>query len=255
MLSYQHGFHAGNLADVHKHWALAWMLSYLTKKPKPLSYIETHGGRGLYDLRSEASLKTGEAAAGIEGLSTAVAGTPYGAAIAACRAAHGDMAYPGSPWIAAHLLRPEDHLHIAELHPTEHGHLRRTLPAARVAQQDGFEMAHSVCPPDPRRGLLLVDPSFEVKADYEAIPKHFDKIAKAWPVGILALWYPVLTDKRHDPMLSALGRRFPEALRHEVQFPPVREGHRMVGSGLFVVNPPWGLSDELGKISSVFDRL
>ena len=254
MLSYQHGFHAGNLADVHKHWALSWMLSYLTQKPKPLSYLETHGGRGLYDLRSDAALKTGEAEAGIEALSAAVAGSAYGDVINACRAAHGSAAYPGSPWIAAHLLRHVDRLHLAELHPTEHGHLQRNVPRARVVQQDGFEMAHSVCPPDPRRGLLLVDPSFEVNADYEAIPKHLGKIAKAWPVGILALWYPILTDNRHARMIGALTDHFPQALRHEVQFPPVREGHRMVGSGLFVVNPPWGLEGELHKIDAVFDR-
>ncbi|SFE55940.1 23S rRNA (adenine(2030)-N(6))-methyltransferase RlmJ [Roseivivax sediminis] len=252
MLSYQHAYHAGNPADVHKHAALAWMLSYLTRKPKPLSYLETHAGRGLYDLTGAEALKTGEAAAGIGRAEAAFAADhPYRAALAAIRARHGDAAYPGSPLLAATLLRAEDRLHLAELHPAEHAALAETLGAdarVRIHRQDGTDLARSLCPPTPRRGLLLCDPSWEVKRDYEDIPKLFAKLARAWNVGILVLWYPVLEAAPHRPMLERLVRDHPGALRHEVGFPPVRPGHRMRGSGLFVVNPPYGLDTALAAI-------
>lgn len=256
MLSYQHLYHAGNLADVHKHAALAWVLDYMTRKPKPVTYIETHAGRGLYDLAAAEAVKTGEAAAGIEAVGGWFSGDdPYGATLARCRAAHGATAYPGSPWIAADLLRDSDQLHLAELHPRERAALEQAVPGARIHGQDGFALAQSLSPPDPRRGLMLVDPSYEVKADYSTIPAVFRKIAKAWPVGVLILWYPVLTDARHDPMLTALQAGFPDGLRHEVRFPPARKGHGMIGSGLFLVNPPWGLDGYLDGLTARFDAV
>ncbi|MFU8836561.1 23S rRNA (adenine(2030)-N(6))-methyltransferase RlmJ [Roseovarius autotrophicus] len=251
MLSYQHHYHAGNPADVHKHAVLAWMLDYLTAKDKPLSYIETHAGRGLYDLGDPAALRTGEAAAGIARLETRLpADHPYRRVLDRTRAAHGPAAYPGSPLIAAQSLRVSDRIHLAELHPGEHALLLRNLAPfhPQIRQQDGFGMALSLCPPDPRRGLLLADPSYEVKAEYDTIPAAFARIARKWNVGVLALWYPILISDIHRPMLDRLGTTFPGALCHEVRFPPVREGHRMVGSGLFVVNPPYGLAEETARL-------
>lgn len=255
MLSYQHHYHAGNPADVHKHAALAWVLAYLCQKDKPLSYIETHAGRGLYDLNDAAALKTGEAAQGVARLEARFAPDhPFRRCLTQTRAAHGAAAYPGSPLIAAQGLRRMDHLHLAELHPGENTHLRRNLAGydVKIRQQDGFEMAQEICPPTPRRGLLLADPSYEVKTEYDSIPRHFAQIARKWNVGILMLWYPILTNGAHEGMLTYLGAAFPEGLRHEVRFPPVRAGHRMLGSGLFVVNPPYGLAAELARITEVF---
>lgn len=256
MLSYQHAYHAGNLADVHKHATLAWVLSYLTRKDKPLSYIETHGGRGLYDLEAEEALKTGEAAAGIEAVADWFAPAhPYADMLAACRAENGDTNYPGSPWIASHMLRGDDVLHVAELHPFERSILEIIVPGVHVHGMDGFDMAYSLCPPTPRRGLMLVDPSYELKEDYLNIPRHFAKIARSWPVGVLMLWYPILVDQRHRGMTRALARELPQALFHEVAFPPARDGHGMVGSGMMVVNPPWGLDEELADLGAKFARL
>ncbi|WP_297781650.1 23S rRNA (adenine(2030)-N(6))-methyltransferase RlmJ [uncultured Roseovarius sp.] len=255
MLSYQHHYHAGNPADVHKHAGLAWVLDYLTQKDKPLSYIETHAGRGLYDLGDAAALKTGEAAQGIGRLEAGFAvAHPYLLRLKETRLAQGAQAYPGSPLIAAQSLRAMDSLHLAELHPGENAHLRRNLAGydVKIRQQDGFEMAQEICPPTPRRGLLLVDPSYEVKTEYESIPRHLTQIARKWNVGILMLWYPILTSGAHEGMLTHLGAAFPEALRHEVRFAPVRAGHRMVGSGLFVVNAPYGLEAELARVTGVF---
>ncbi|XDA97583.1 23S rRNA (adenine(2030)-N(6))-methyltransferase RlmJ [Sulfitobacter sp. LCG007] len=258
MLSYQHIYHAGNLADVHKHALLAWMLSYLMRKDKPLSYIETHAGRALYDLGDAAALKTGEAARGIartEGWFDS--DHPYARVIAQVRAAHGPRSYPGSPMIAARLLRTCDRLDLAELHPAEHAALAGAMAPwpATVHRRDGFELAHSLCPPEPRRGLLLIDPSYEIKSDYETIPAHVERITRAWNVGILVLWYPILTTGAHAPMLKNLHAAHPEALRHEVRFAPARLGHGMTGSGLFVIRPPFGLDAEAKRLSGLFAAL
>lgn len=255
MLSYQHAYHAGNLADVHKHAALGWSLDYLTRKPKPISYIETHSGRGLYDLSGEEARKTGEAAKGISLADQWLdPDHPYARALAKVREKHGPAAYPGSPLIAQNLLRDNDRLHLAELHPQEHAALSRAVrsPNTRTYHEDGFALIQSICPPDPRRGLLLIDPSWEIKTDYATIPKSMAQVARKWNVGVLMLWYPLLTDALHVPMLKTLQGQFPDALRHEVRFPPARDGHRMIGSGLFVVNPPWGLSEHLTALSAHF---
>ncbi|WP_394197502.1 23S rRNA (adenine(2030)-N(6))-methyltransferase RlmJ [Litoreibacter albidus] len=256
MLSYQHIFHAGNPADVHKHALLCAMLSYMTRKDKPLSYLETHAGRGLYDLSSDAALKTGEAAAGIAALTDKFAPDhPYIKALATLRDRHGPSAYAGSPMLAALSLRPADKLHLAELHPQEHQALRDTMRPhnATCYKQDGFEMAQAVCPPEPRRGLMLIDPSYEIKSDYDAIPRHIAKLHRKWNVGVIALWYPILTSAAHAPMVHALlDQNLPDVLHHEVTFPPARDGHRMTGSGMFIVNAPYGLDAEAKSLSKIF---
>jgi len=255
MLSYQHHYHAGNPADVHKHAMLAWMLDYLVQKDKPLTYIETHSGRGLYNLGDEAALKTGEAVKGISLLEQELAPShPYRQRLNEVRFKYGPDAYPGSPLIAAMTLREQDTIHLAELHPGENAILSSHLTDwdAHIRKEDGFKMALSICPPTPRRGLLLVDPSYEVKAEYDSIPGDMAKIARKWNVGILALWYPILTSGSHGPMLSQLTSAFPDGLRHEVRFAPVRDGHRMMGSGLFIVNPPYGLANHADEITKLF---
>ncbi|MBE0413248.1 23S rRNA (adenine(2030)-N(6))-methyltransferase RlmJ [Yoonia sp.] len=257
MLSYQHGYHAGNLADVHKHSLLAWALDYMTQKDKPLSYLETHAGRGLYDLADAAATKTGEAAKGIVIAADWFAPDhPYAKVLARIRAAHGPNAYPGSPLVAAEILRPMDTIHLSELHPQEFAGLHANMaPYGGIfRQRDGWEMALSLCPPDPRRGLLLIDPSYEVKADYQTIPDTIAKIHRKWGVGVIMLWYPILTDAPHLPMISALRAAIPDAVVHEVRFPPARPGHRMVGSGLFVVNPPYGFAQEGARLGALFQQ-
>jgi 23S rRNA (adenine2030-N6)-methyltransferase len=261
MLSYQHIYHAGNLADVQKHALLCAMLDYMTRKDKPLSYMETHAGRGLYQLDAPEAVKTGEAAAGIELiLSRGLLPDdhPYLAALARVRAAHGDRAYPGSPLLAAECLRPQDKITLAELHPQENAALEYAMSVtnARVLKQDGFAMAQALTPPDPRRGVLLIDPSYEVKADYDAIPKAIAKLHRKWNVGVIALWYPILTSGAHGPMLAALETlNLPKTLRHEVKFPPARDGHRMIESGMFIVNAPYGLEDEAARLTKLFKAI
>lgn len=255
MLSYQHAYHAGNLADLHKHALLAAAMDYLTRKDKPLSYLETHAGRGLYCLDAPEARKTGEAEAGIaraEAEGWLPPDHPLLRALAATRARHGPSAYPGSPLIAAHFLRPGDRAHLAELHPAEAEALHPVAGFATLHRQDGFAMARALCPPTPRRGMMLIDPSYEVKADYDAIPGHIAGIARRWNVGVIALWYPILQDHRHMGMTAALTSAHPEALLSEVRFPALRPGHGMIGSGMFVINAPFGLADEAKRLEEGF---
>ncbi|MEJ6401254.1 23S rRNA (adenine(2030)-N(6))-methyltransferase RlmJ [Yoonia sp. 2307UL14-13] len=257
MLSYQHAYHAGNLADVHKHSLLAWTLDYMTRKDKPLSYIETHAGRGLYDLQDAAAVKTGEAARGIAlAEKWFAADHPYRAVLSAIRQKHGADAYPGSPLIAAELLRRQDNIHLSELHPQEFDALRGAMtPYGGIfRRKDGWDMAQSLCPPEPRRGLLLIDPSYEVKADYVAIPSRIAKLHRKWSVGVIILWYPILTDGPHKPMTNALQKAIPDITIHEVTFPPARAGHRMIGSGLAVINAPYGFTDACAYVTRHFQN-
>lgn len=259
MLSYQHAYHAGNLADVHKHAVLAWVLDYLTRKDKPLSYIETHAGRGAYDLGSAEAAKTGEAARGI--LSQGVldwfgAGHPYARVLAAVRGRRGPLAYPGSPLIAETLLRPGDAMHLAELHPREYEALKAVLGRrATVYAQNGYAMAKAVCPPTPRRGLALIDPSYERKQDFRRAAETVIGVHAKWNVGILLLWYPILAGDPHLELIGTLSAALPTGLWHAVHFPPLKDGHRLVGSGLFILNPPYGLEPELARLSGAFGQL
>lgn len=256
MLSYQHLYHAGNPADVHKHAILAAMLDYLTRKDKPLTYIETHAGRGLYDLSSPEARRTGEAEAGILRLQDRFPPDhPYLRVLSEVRARHGQNAYPGSPLVAATMLRPQDRLHLAELHPREHTALTGAMKPfhADIRREDGLRMALALTPPEPRRGILLIDPSFEIKTEYETLPRLIARLHKRWNVGIIALWYPILKSGLHAPMLRALEQSdLPKTLRHEVRFPPVREGHGMIGSGMFIVNAPFGTDQAAAVIDRVF---
>jgi 23S rRNA (adenine2030-N6)-methyltransferase len=258
MLSYQHGYHAGNLADVHKHALLAAMLDYLTAKDKPLTYIETHAGRALYDLGAPEAVKTGEAAAGIlraERDGWFAPDHPYMHALARVRAERGTSTYPGSPLIAASLLRSGDRMHLAELHPQEYAALAYAMGPcdATLHHRDGYQMALALTPPTPRRGLMLIDPSYEVKADYDTLPRLIAQVHAKWNVGCIALWYPILPGGAHGPMLTALtAADLPKVLWHEVRFRPLRDGKGLIGSGMFVVNAPFGSRQEADELSRMF---
>ena len=247
MLSYQHAYHAGNAADVHKHLILTMLLESLTRKPRPITYMETHAGRGLYDLASPEATKTGEADRGITALlaAGAIAAGPYAEVIGKVRQAHGATAYPGSPMIGAMLLRPGDQLHLMELHPREHAALKAVLkaPNIHVHKRDGFEGVLALSPPTPRRGLVLVDPSYEVKTDYAAASGFAAKLLAKWPQAVVMLWYPVLLAGLHEAMVRKL-TSIAGSLHHEVTVPPHWE-KGMSGSGVIMLNAPHGLREAL----------
>ncbi len=256
MLSYQHAYHAGNAADVHKHALLAVALEYMARKDKPLTYLETHAGRALYDLDAPEARKTGEAAAGIAVMAPWFAAAhPFSRALDAARRHAGPKAYPGSPAIASTLLRPMDRIVLAERHPQEVAALRKALPGADIRAADGPSLVLSIAPPEPRRGMVLIDPSYEVKTEFSTIPDLVQKLRRKWPVGVLAVWYPILRSGADRPLADRLRSLDPEALSSEVRFPPVRPGHGLIGSGMWIANPPFGLTDAAADLAARFAAL
>ncbi|MEP5088984.1 MAG: 23S rRNA (adenine(2030)-N(6))-methyltransferase RlmJ, partial [Paracoccaceae bacterium] len=143
---------------------------------------------------------------------------------------------------------------LAELHPKEFAALDWVMASfpARCYQQNGFDMALSVAPPVPRRGLMLIDPSYEIKSDYDTIPGFIARVHRKWNVGVVVLWYPILSNGLHKGMLGALtAQTLPKVLHHEVRFAPARPGHGMIGSGLFIVNGPYGVEAQAEHLSRV----
>ncbi len=259
MLSYQHSYHAGNLADVHKHAVLSSILDYLTQKDKPLTYLESHSGRGLYDLKSSDATKTGEAEQGI-GRQTIQdwfpVAHPYRRVLTAIRSRHGDSAYPGSPFIASELLRDSDSMHLGELHSAEFIRLGEHLGhRARVYREDGYQLLNRLCPPTPRRGLALLDPSYEVTEDYARTVQSVKQLATKWNVGVVMVWYPILKSGAERSLVRDLERHVRDGICHQVKFPPAKEGHGMIGSGLFIIRPPYGLDAELHRLSACYQGL
>lgn len=238
MLSYQHAYHAGNPADVHKHFVLAELLRLLTKKDRGISYLETHAGRGLYDLQSDEAKKTGEAEEGIARLEPPP-GTAIGAALAEVRRRHGEASYPGSPLIAAALLRAQDRLVLMEMHPQEHAALKRAMRGtlAEVHARDAYEGAPALTPMEPRRGLVLIDPPYEVKTEYSRAADLAMKLHKRWPEAAILVWYPLLAAGRHAELLDKLAAA--EPLVSEVTF-DLKGGKGMTGSGLAILGAPYG---------------
>ena len=245
MLSYQHAYHAGCPADVHKHAALARLLVRLTAQDEPLTLIETHAGRGLYDLRAPEAKKTGEAQQGIVRLlaeGKLAPSHPLAKIIAQTRRKHGPSAYPGSPLIAHALLRPNDRIHLMELHPQEHAALVDLLgdeDNVFIQYRDGFEATYEMAPPTPKRGLVLIDPSFEVKTEYTLTAEFIIDLNAKWPDAIILLWYPLLKAGYYKDMVEALeDGMLPGLHRREIHFAKPENVRGMFGSGLIAVNLP-----------------
>lgn len=257
MLSYQHAYHAGNLADVHKHSALAVILSRLCEKPKPLTFMETHAGRGLYDLSSAEAAKTGEAEQGILRLlrdGRIPAGHPYRKAIAAVQAQYGPNFYPGSPLVAKTLLRPDDQIHLMEMHPQEHAALRRVFRAGNihVHRRDGYEGVLAISPPTPRRGLVLVDPSYEVKTEYGQVADFVLALHRKWAQATILVWYPLLAEGFHVNMVRPLeAAGLPDFRRQETRFDTASGRPGIQGSGLLTVNTPYGAAPLLDAAAAL----
>ncbi len=262
MLSYQHGFHAGNFADLHKHLTLALLLESLNRKPKSWSYLETHSGRGRYDLRDAQAAKTGEYLEGIAKLWAINADNALGRYLDLVRGLNeGELqTYPGSPLIAAEMAREADKIHLMELHPQEVQELKRNFrqyAQVGVHHRDGYEGVLSMLPPKPNRGLVLIDPAYEVKTEYMQVADFLPKALRVWGNGSFAIWYPVLGANRHEDMIKAIVKNCPDAaiLRSEKHVSaPAERG--MFGSGMLIVNPPWQLDQQLAElVPSLLEKL
>jgi 23S rRNA (adenine2030-N6)-methyltransferase len=256
MLSYRHAFHAGSPADVLKHAVLAYALAYATCKPRPLYVLDTHAGAGGYDLGSAMAAKTGEAATGILRLQQAAPEPSSWPPLVAdllgvVRDANPDegpwLRYPGSPYVAQAMLRPDDRLELVELHPTDHADLADRFegePGVRVLRDDGLAYLQTALPPFERRGVVLIDPSYEVKTDYGDVVRALAAAHRRFGSGVYLLWYPVLERERADALLQSLAATGIKAqYRLELCTEPDDARRGLTGSGLVVVNPPYTLPD------------
>jgi 23S rRNA (adenine2030-N6)-methyltransferase len=250
MLSYRHGFHAGNAADVLKHAVFVFVLGHLQRKTGPLLVLDTHAGAGLYDLASAEAAKTGEFRDGIGRLAAGAGDAPellagYLALVRA-RNPQGPLAvYPGSPALALSMKRPQDRLAFYELHPSDHQELAGLAAHWRgvsVERSDGFKGLLAQVPPAGRRGLALIDPSYEIKTDYDKVAAALAKAWRRFATGVYVLWYPVIERSRIDALLAAVtAAGIRKVYRIELGMAPDAPGYGMTASGVLVVNAPFTL--------------
>lgn len=248
MLSYRHGFHAGNFADVLKHTVLVHTLEYMTQKEKPLRIIDTHAGAGVYKLSGPQAQKNREFDTGVGRLWAEVnAPAAVQRYLDSVRALNSGqlMVYPGSPLLIQTLMREQDRLFLHELHPADFQFLRdcmRDDKRIKVAHEDGFTGLQALLPPPDRRALVLIDPSYEVKNDYQHLVKQVIQAHKRFATGTFAIWYPVVLRQRIDELELALVKSGIKNIQlMELGLCPDNPEHGMTASGMIVINPPWTL--------------
>lgn len=265
MLSYRHAFHAGNHADVLKHSTLTLLLDSFKRKDKPFVYIDTHAGAGLYDLHGKWAGQTGEAEWGIGRLRAQQAAWPGLEAYFQVLEQHNTDGewryYPGSPEIAAQLLRARDRLILSELHNNEISVLRGNMRGDKriaIHHRDGFEALPALLPPTPRRGLVLIDPPYELKEDYRRVVDTLQKAYKRWATGTYVVWYPLLARQRDHSqiLLKKLAKsEFSSLLVAELEVEARQTDTGMHGSGLAIINAPWQLDQQLKAIVPRFSNV
>jgi 23S rRNA (adenine2030-N6)-methyltransferase len=247
-LNYRHAFHAGNFADCMKHALLAWLLRALARKPAPFRVLDSHAGVGRYDLAAGEAMRTGEWQAGIGRLMDITDG-PLSDYIALVRA---DGGYPGSPALAAALLREQDRLALVELHPDDHAALRASFrrdPRTAIHHRDAWEAIRALTPFPEKRGLVLMDPPFEQPGEYERLTAAITDVNRRARGLVQAAWYPV---KGRAPVrafhaaLAEAGVR--DVVAAELHLREPTDAARLNGCGLVVVNPPFGFDAAAGDI-------
>lgn len=252
MLSYRHSFHAGNPADVIKHLVLIETLTYLTQKDKPLEYIDTHSGVGIYRLANADAQKTQEY---LDGIAKLWQYTGDNQAIAnyverVKQFNKGELEfYPGSPLVADSLLRDSDKRWLFELHPQDSESLKNNMAELStrrkqtyVRKENGFSGLLGLLPPQAKRGCVLIDPPYEIKSDYEQVVKTVKKANARFNSGTIMIWYPVVTRERIEKMeqgLIASGIRNIQLFELATSADSDELG--MTASGMIVINPPWTL--------------
>jgi 23S rRNA (adenine2030-N6)-methyltransferase len=253
IMNYRHLYHAGNFADVVKHAVTALIVEYLKKKDAPFTVIDTHAGIGRYDLSSVQANKTGEWQEGIGRIWADPAPhdllAPWLGAVRAMNPDGSLRWYPGSPRLIRHLLRRGDRLMAVELHPEDAATLQADFagdPRTRVYGLDGFTALPGFVPPKEKRGLVLMDPAFEATDDFTRAARVMADAWKKWPGGIYAMWYPIklLAEVQafHDAVKESGVRK---VLVAELTVRPGDNTVKLMGSGMVIVNPPWGLEDQL----------
>ena len=263
-MNYRHAFHAGGFADVIKHIVLVRILTYLQDKPAPFRVIDTHAGAGVYDLTSDEARRGGEWLTGIARLmqarfseTTLPLVKPYLDIVRAFNPKAELKAYPGSPLIARALLRPQDRLTACEVAPGPRKSLIDALrrdSQARVVDLDGWTALPAFVPPNERRGLVLIDPAYEKKDEFERLAAGFAEAFAKWPTGCYLLWYPVKSRRAADTLarqiaaVAGASRPAGKCLRLEFSVAPQAAEPGLTSAGLLIVNPPWTLAGELRAI-------
>ena len=265
MFSYRHAFHAGSHADILKHLTLIHLVEYLQEKPGALTMIDTHAGAGIYSLKDGFAAVSNESEGGIFRLLKFIeAGNPsaesvkkYLALIQAENMGSELTNYPGSPFILARLLRPQDRLKLFELHPKEIDILRHNIKELGQAKQidvyaeDSFTRLKGLLPPPSRRGLVLIDPSYEDKQDYRYLELALEEALQRFATGCYAIWYPILSRRESaalpDRMKKIAASRTRSWLRAELRVENAPGERRLQASGMFIINPPWTLEKHLAQ--------
>ncbi len=251
-MNYRHIYHAGNFADVAKHVALMYCLGALQRKDSALFVLDSHAGRGFYDLQAAEAHKSGEAERGIQRLiETSFGETALAGYFAAIRARRGKRLarYPGSPALIAGGLRPQDRALFVELMPAEARAAEReveSLGRTRTEIGDGYAALKAFLPPEERRGLVLIDPPYESLDELKSMLEAFKDAYRRWPSGVFLMWYPI----RSAVQRSMVHARFealqiPKMLFADLAIHPDDAGVGLAGSGLMIVNPPYGADDYL----------
>ncbi|MEO6012665.1 MAG: 23S rRNA (adenine(2030)-N(6))-methyltransferase RlmJ [Devosia sp.] len=257
-MNYRHAFHAGNFADVMKHIILSRLIEYLKLKPGAFRVIDTHAGLGRYSLTGEEAKRNPEWKEGIGKLLAAELGArpkelikPYLDVIASENQNATLARYPGSPLIARKLFRPQDRLSALELHPKDARELGKLFDGdvqARITALDGWLALNAYVPPKEKRGLVLIDPPFEEKGEWERIVDGLFKAHKKWATGLYAIWYPMKEPREVNSFISDLkSTGIKRIMRIELLVERAVAG-KLYGSGMIVVNPPFVLQDELNSI-------
>lgn len=269
MLSYQHAFHAGNHADLLKHFVLTFVLNSLNKKDKAYTFFDSHSASGLYDLYDNRLIKTGEAQKGIQTLLQAKNPPQELDFYLNLIKEYSDKnLYPGSPEIERRLMRKQDFLILSELHPQEIENLRRNMnqplfnnsnqPAIQIHNRNGWEMLKALTPPATKRGAILIDPSYEENQDYIDATNTICQVNKKWSNGILMLWYPMLSHRESEikAMLQTICDSAKSHNEHveisnlqlQVYSKDDKDLPRLYGSGMLVINSPWMLEETASKV-------
>lgn len=272
MLSYRHGFHAGNHADVLKHWALVLVANYMKQKAKPFWYIDTHAAAGVYSLKDDLAKKTQESEGGIQAIWDRPCPPIFDDYLNIIKDLnpHGTFKYyPGSPYFARQCLRPEDKARLFELHPQDFRLLSKNFENDRIVKAeklDGFTGLKSLLPPTSKRAMVVIDPPYEQEKEYKLVVDSMKESLKRFPSGVYLVWYPLINrnskQNLSQKMVTSLSKLSPDNfldVRFWVNGEDEEQG--MYGSGLAIINPPWNLPaqleegmpflvDQLGKTAS-----
>jgi len=251
LLSYRHSYHAGNFADVLKHIVLIELLQHMVKKEKAFSYIDTHSGAGLYHLRSDHAEKLQEYQKGIAKVFHLdwPELAAYQTAVKTVNDGNDLTFYPGSPLLAMQYLRAQDQAWCFELHSEDSVFLTNNLrqyKQARVRREDGLKGLLSLLPPESRRALVLIDPSYEIKSDYDEVFHTVEKAHKKFATGTYAIWYPVVDRSRINRLDKQLiNSGITHIQRYELGLDADASTRGMTSSGIYVINPPWQLMETM----------